>query len=242
MPINFTIKIINVKNLNKSIIYRLYSSVITFLIAYILTDNFIASISISSIDLFVKIFSYYFFEEIWNKVSGFSSKPVVIWLTGLSGAGKTTIANDLMLKFKKKSIVPVILDGDEIRNVIKQNNFDMESRKLHNLNVGFMAALFEKQGSVVIVSLISPYDDTRNEIRAMCKKFVEVYISTDLDVCIQRDSKGLYKKAISGEIKDFTGISSPYFPPKNPEIIIDTSNLSVEECSNKILKYYKNKI
>jgi adenylyl-sulfate kinase len=188
------------------------------------------------------VFSYYFFEEVWNKFTGFSAKPVVIWLTGFSGSGKTTIANDLMLRFKKKSIVPVMLDGDEIRNVVKQNNFDEQSRKLHNLNVGFMAALFEKQGNVVIVSLISPYDDVRDEIRAMCSNFIEVHISTNIEVCIQRDPKGLYKKALAGEIKEFTGISSPYFPPQNPEVTIDTSNFTIEDCSQLIFKYYKKKL
>jgi adenylyl-sulfate kinase len=240
MLLQFIVKMINLKNLNKSILYRVYSSGITFLIAYVLTGNFVASISISFVDLFVKIFSYYVFEQIWNKITGFSSKPVVIWLTGLSGSGKTTIANHLMLTFKKNAIVPVMLDGDDIRNVIKQNNFDMESRKLHNINVGFMASLFEKQGNVVIVSLISPCHDTRDKIRTMCRNFMEVYISTDIEVCIQRDPKGLYKKAIAGEINEFTGISSPYNPPQNPELTIDTANRSLEDCTHAILKYYKN--
>lgn len=99
-----------------------------------------------------------------------------------------------------------------------------------------MASLLESQGKVVIVSLISPYKDIRNEIRAMCKKFVEVYVYTDIKVCIERDPKGLYAKAIAGEIKDFTGISAPYYAPEDPEVLLDTAILSITECTDKIFK------
>lgn len=133
----------------------------------------------------------------------------------------------------------MMLDGDEIRNVIKLTGFDEDSRKKHNLNVGYMASLLEAQGSIVIVSLISPYDDIRNKIREMCKNFIEVYVSTDIKVCMERDSKGLYAKAIKGEIKDFTGISAPYFPPQHPEVTVDTGALSIRECVNKIYSAFK---
>lgn len=220
----------------KAVVYRFYSSIITFLIAFIFTKNFLASLSISIIDSLVKIFSYYFFDEAWAKFTGFKTKPGVIFLTGLSGSGKTTIAKSLVEKYKKKGIVPILLDGDEIRKVIHQTGFDEESRKKHNLNVGYMASLLESQGKVVIVSLISPYIDIRNEIRAMCKKFVEVYVCTDIKVCIERDPKGLYAKAIAGEIKDFTGISAPYYAPEDPEVLLDTGVLSIQECTDKIFK------
>lgn len=198
-----------------------------------------ASVSIGILDSLVKILSYYVFEGVWNRVVGIRARPAVIWLTGLSGAGKTTIAHALIQAFKNKSITPVLLDGDEIRHAIKQTGFDEESRKKHNLNVGFIASLFEKQGNVVIVSLISPYDDIRNEIRQMCSNFIEVYVATDLEVCIQRDPKGLYKKAQAGEIKDFTGISAPYYPPQKPELTIDTFKVTVQQAVNNILRFYK---
>jgi adenylylsulfate kinase len=226
----------NKLKLLKAITYRFYSSIITFLIAYILTGNLVTSISIGVIDSIIKIFSYYFFDEIWTRLTGFKTRPVVVFLTGLSGSGKTTIAKALVEKYRKKGVVPVLLDGDEIRKVIHQTGFDEESRKKHNLNVGYMASLLESQGNVVIVSLISPYADIRSEIRGMCKKFVEVYVSTDIKVCIERDPKGLYAKAIAGEIKDFTGISAPYYAPENPEILIDTAILSIETSTEKIFK------
>jgi len=226
----------NKLKLIKAVVYRFYSSIITFLIAFIFTNNFLASISIGIIDSLIKIFSYYYFDEAWAKLTGFKTKPAVIFLTGLSGSGKTTIAKALVEKYKKKGVVPVLLDGDEIRKVIHQTGFDEESRKKHNLNVGYMASLLESQGKVVIVSLISPYLDTRNEIRAMCKKFIEVYVCTDINICIQRDPKGLYAKAIAGEIKDFTGVSAPYYAPENPEVLLDTNVLSIAVCTDKIFK------
>jgi adenylylsulfate kinase len=220
----------------KSILYRIYSSGITFIISFIISGKLALSISIGVFDLFVKIFTYYLFDEIWDKITGYKIKPSVIWLTGLSGSGKTTIANDLIVILKKKAIVPVLLDGDEIRHAIKLHGFDEDSRKKHNLNVGYIASLFEKQGNVVIVSLISPYDDVRDEVRKMCNHFIEVYVATDLETCIKRDPKGLYKKAQAGEIKDFTGISAPYYEPKNPELKIDTTMISSEESAKLILK------
>lgn len=167
------------------------------------------------------------------------ASPAVIWLTGLSGAGKTTIANCLIERFKELSVAPVLLDGDEIRKTLRVNNFDEESRKKHNLYVGYFASLLEKQGNVVIVALISPYKEIRNEVRAMCTNFIEVYVSTNIEICIERDAKGHYKKALSGEIKDFTGISAPYFPPDKPEITIDNGSMTFSECTDVIFDFYK---
>jgi len=226
----------NKLKLIKAVVYRFYSSLITFVIAYLLTKNLVASLSIGILDSVIKIFSYYAFDELWARLTGFKHKPAVVFLTGLSGSGKTTIARALVEKYKKKGVVPVLLDGDEIRKVIHQNGFDEESRKKHNLNVGYMASLLESQGNVVIVSLISPYADIRNEIRSMCSKFIEVHVSTDIKVCIERDPKGLYAKAISGEIKDFTGISAPYYAPENPEVLLDTAVLTIRDCTDKIFK------
>lgn len=161
--------------------------------------------------------------------------PCVVFLTGLSGAGKTTIAEAVAARLREKNIYPVLLDGDEIRKKIQLTGFDEATRKKHNLDVGRMAAEAEAEGNIVIVALISPYADTRNEIRKMCSRFIEVYVSTSISVCIRRDPRGLYKKALAGELKDFTGISAPYFPPANPELIFDTDLLSAADCASVII-------
>lgn len=227
------------QQLLKAVVYRLYSSLITFLISFLFTSNLLVSFSISLLDSLVKIFSYYAFDEIWARFTGFKAAPAVVFLTGLSGAGKTTIAKAVIEKLKKKGVDTILLDGDDIRNAIHLTGFDEESRKKHNLNVGYMAKLMEAQGKIVIVSLISPYEDIRNHVRAMCGKFIEVHVATDIKVCMERDPKGLYKKAIAGELKEFTGISAPYFPPANPELVLDTALMSAEECAIKIIKQLK---
>jgi adenylylsulfate kinase len=159
----------------------------------------------------------------------------VILLTGLSGAGKTTIARAVQNRLKLNHINPVILDGDEIRNIIQLHAFDEVSRKQHNLRIAQMAALFEAQGHLVIIALIAPYEDIRLRMRNMCNTFIEIYLCTDIATCIQRDAKGLYKKALAGEINNFTGISAPYDSPLNPELKLDTSLLSVDECAVQIM-------
>lgn len=168
--------------------------------------------------------------------------PTVIWFTGLSAAGKTTIANELMKQFSETGNVPVMLDGDEIRKLYPEIKYDEHSRKQHNLNVGAMAARLENEGRIVIVSLIAPYENIRKQIRSICNNYIEVFIATSIDVCIQRDPKGLYKKAMNGSIKDFTGISARYETPVNPELIIDTEVTSIDESASLVMSFYRKRI
>jgi adenylylsulfate kinase len=223
----------------KAIVYRVYSTLITVLISWILTGNWWVAFSIGLADTLVKIFSYYAFDEIWARLTGFRVQPAVVFLTGLSGSGKTTIARTLIDHLRRRGQTPVLLDGDEIRQAIKLTGFDEESRKRHNLNVGYMARLLEAQGKVVIVSLISPYADIRKQIRDMCGRFVEVYVCTDISVCMERDVKGLYAKALSGEITEFTGVSAPYEAPARPEISIDTATISPDAAARRILQFLR---
>ncbi len=158
-------------------------------------------------------------------------------MTGLSGAGKTTIAQAFIKQLKERQIYPILLDGDAVRALVEQRGFDAESRRKHNLQIGKWAAFLEAQGHWVVVSMISPYEDIRQEVRAMCQNFMEVYVATPIQTCQERDPKGLYKKAMDGEIKEFTGISAPYFPPQNAEIVLDTTKKMVEECVNQMTEY-----
>src|SRR5436309_665129 len=132
-------KTVNRLCLLKSILYRAYSVIITFLIAFALTRNYSIAAYIGILDSLIKIFTYYVFDEAWDKATGFKAGASVIWLTGLSGSGKTSIAHELISRMKRKGIIPVLLDGDEIRNIMKLNGFDEDSRKKHMLNVGSIA-------------------------------------------------------------------------------------------------------
>jgi len=159
----------------------------------------------------------------------------VVWLTGLSGAGKTTIANALAERLKSLGYKVEILDGDVVRQHFSKGlGFSKEDRIENIKRVAYVAHLLARNGIVVIVALISPYREGRNYARQLIGDFVEVYVKCPLNVLIERDVKGLYAKALRGEIQNFTGISDPYEPPENPEVVVETDKETVEESVNKI--------
>ena len=166
--------------------------------------------------------------------------PMCLWMTGLSGAGKSTLAtNALEQELNKMGKHTYILDGDNLRHGLNSDLGFSESDRNENVRRAAEAAqLMVDAGLIVIVGLISPFKQERDWARSLFKdnQFEEIYISTSLQECEQRDTKGLYKKARQGEVKDFTGIDSPYEPPENPDVIIDTQDKSVLECVQLILE------
>jgi len=163
--------------------------------------------------------------------------PAVIWITGLPCSGKTTIGAGVYKILKEKGLRAEHLDGDEIRKIFPDTGFGREERNRHIRRIGFLASILEKHGIFVVATFISPYEESRNFARNLCKNFVEVFLSTPLNVCEQRDTKGLYARSRLGEIKGFTGIDDPFETPSAPELVIDTSLLSAEECIELIIKY-----
>jgi len=161
----------------------------------------------------------------------------VLWFTGLSGSGKSTLADRVNQLLEGKNLKLQRLDGDILRGLFPSTGFTKQERDDHIKRVGYMASVLQKHGVCVIASFISPYSEARNFVRNMCKNFIEVYVDCPLDECINRDVKGLYHKAQAGEIKNFTGIDDPYEPPENPEILVDTQKLSLEESAEVIMNY-----
>ena len=164
--------------------------------------------------------------------------PMCLWMTGLSGAGKSTLANALEQELNKSGKHTYILDGDNLRHGLNSDLGFAEADRNENVRRAAEAAkLMVDAGLIVIVGLISPFKKERDWARSLFKdsQFKEVYISTSFEQCEERDVKGLYEKARRGEVKDFTGIDSPYEVPENPEVIIDTQNKSVNECVLLIL-------
>lgn len=163
-------------------------------------------------------------------------KGFILWFTGLSGSGKTTISKALELELKGRGCKVEILDGDVVRtNLSKGLGFSKEDRDTNIRRIGFVANLLSRNGIVAITAAISPYRAIRDEIRAIEPNFVEVYVKATLEVCESRDVKGLYAKARAGEIKGFTGIDDAYEEPLNPEIICCTERESVEDSVKKVL-------
>lgn len=163
-------------------------------------------------------------------------KGVTIWLTGLSGAGKTSVARCLEAELKSRNCKVEVLDGDLIRTWLSQGlGFSKKDRDINVRRVGFVANLLSRNGVIVIAATISPYQEIRDEIRAINQDFVEVYMNTPLEVCEARDVKGLYAKARAGEIKGFTGIDDPYEVPTNPEVVCESGHETVEQSVNKVI-------
>jgi adenylylsulfate kinase len=169
-----------------------------------------------------------------------AQKPAILWFTGLSGSGKSTIANALEEVLFNNGNFTYLLDGDNIRHGLNKDlGFDDKSRIENIRRVGEVSKLFVDSGLLVLTAFISPFTSDRVLVRQLvdADEFIEVFIDTSLDICEQRDPKGLYKKARAGEIKDFTGIDSPYEKPFKPEIHIKNDNISIENACGQIIEY-----
>jgi adenylylsulfate kinase len=166
-------------------------------------------------------------------------KGFCLWFTGLSGSGKTTITNLLVRELRARGSKLEVLDGDIVReNLSKGLGFSKEDRDANIRRIAFVANLLSRNGVPVITAAISPYREIRDEARQMMDgRFIETYVKASVETCEQRDVKGLYAKARSGEIKEFTGVSDPYEPPKDPEIVCETERESPEESARKILAF-----
>ena len=173
-----------------------------------------------------------------NHETNFENAGFTLWLTGLSGAGKTTIALALLPELQARGVKAERLDGDVVRESLTRDlGFSKEDRDKNIERVTFVAKLLSRNGVGVIGSFISPYQATRDMVRRETTNFIEVFVDASVETCIGRDVKGLYEKAIAGEIPNFTGVSDPYEAPVSPEIIVDTNTETLEESVNKILTY-----
>ncbi len=166
-------------------------------------------------------------------------KGFCLWFTGLSGSGKSTITTHLVKELRKRGSKLEVLDGDVVReNLSKGLGFSKEDRDTNIRRIAFVANLLSRNDVPVITAAISPYREIRDEARQMMgDRFVEAYVKASVETCEQRDVKGLYAKARSGEIKEFTGVSDPYEPPEDPELVIETEQQSPEESAKQILDY-----
>src|SRR5947208_9948393 len=159
-----------------------------------------------------------------------------VWFTGLSGAGKSTLSEMLFHELRRRDMKVELLDGDVVRtNLSKGLGFSKEDRDTNILRIGFVANLLTRNGVATIVSAISPYRDARNQCRSNIKEFVEVYVHATVEECAKRDVKGLYAKALAGEITGFTGVSDPYEPPSSPELVVHTMEETPEESLQRLL-------
>ncbi|MBA4030847.1 MAG: adenylyl-sulfate kinase [Planctomyces sp.] len=173
-----------------------------------------------------------------EKVKG--HKGAVLWFTGLSACGKSTIANEVDYLLNKKGFHTIVLDGDNIRMGLNKNlGFSAEDRAENIRRIGEVSKLFATSGTIVGTAFISPYKADRDKVRAILApgEFIEIYVNASLETCEKRDPKGLYKKARAGELKNFTGIDDPYEAPEKPELVLDSDNKGIAELAQEVVAY-----
>ena len=164
------------------------------------------------------------------------ARGFTLWLTGLSGAGKSTLAAAVSKELRDRGIPVEVLDGDEVRqNLSRGLGFSREDRDINIRRIGYVAKLLTRNGVAVITAAISPYRAIRDEVRESIGAFLEVYVKASLDECIRRDTKGLYARALAGELPQFTGVSDPYEEPLSPELAIDTEREEVAESATRVI-------
>lgn len=168
-------------------------------------------------------------------MKGTATAAPVLWFTGLSGSGKSTIATRVHRELVRRGVDVEYLDGDAVREVFPNTGFTREEREEHLRRTGFLASRLAAHGVTVVASFVSPYSESRDFIRRLCPGFVEVYVATPLEECERRDVKGLYARARRGELRNFTGIDDPYEVPDAPELTLDTTTLSVDQCVDRVL-------
>ena len=164
-------------------------------------------------------------------------KGFTLWFTGLPCSGKTTISNIVEKELKERGLNVEALDGDELRkNLSKDLGFSKKDRDTHIRRIGFISKLLSRNGVATLAAFVSPYREVRDHLRSEIENFVEVYVRCPVDECIKRDVKGMYKKALAGEIKNFTGISDPYEEPLSPELVVETDKESPEESAQRVVQ------
>ena len=223
----------------KTISWRFWATLTTTALVFLFIGEPEVALSIGAIEVFLKMLIYFFHERTWAKIKFGKTEiePFVVWLTGLSRSGKTEVGEILSQKLKKFGLKVQHLDGHNVRTIFTKTGFTKSEVNEHIKRVGYLASILEKQGIFVIASFLSPYEESRRFVRELSNNFVEVFVSTPLEACKNRDKSGLYERAIKGEVQNLPGINSPYEKPGNPEITIDANNVTPENAAQEIFNY-----
>jgi len=221
----------------KALSWRLLGTVTTSTIVFMFTGKWSLSLTVGGLELVSKTGLFWFHERLWDRLTYGRRlpQPSVIWFTGLSGSGKSTLSAAVTSEIAKKGLRVEHLDGDGVRALFPDTGFTKSERDSHIRRVGFLASKLERHGVFVVASFLSPYREARDSVRSMCQHFIEVHLSTPLEVCERRDVKGLYAKARRGELPAFTGVSDAYEIPARPELVIDTDVISIAKAVEKVL-------
>ena len=231
----------NKRSIVKGISWRIIATTTTIIIVYLFFGRLDLAIATGMIETVLKVALYWGHERVWFKVRWGKKRiePFNLWFTGVPLSGKTTIADGVYEELKKLDIPLERLDSKDIRELIPNIGFTREDRNGHMKRIGYLIKTLQHNSISTVASFVSPYRESRKTIRNMVKNNIVVYIKADIESCKVRDYKGVYKKALAGELQNFTGISDIYEEPQYAEIVIDTDKVSIEEAVNIIIKYVK---
>ena len=231
------------RSIIKAISWRILATLTTMTLVYLFFHRLDLAAAVGVLEAFIKMVVYFLHERVWNRIK-YGRKEIpsfVVWFTGLPLSGKTTIANLVYEKLKKDGIKVQRLDSRDVRSLFPEVGYTREERNRHIKRVGHLVSILEKQGVSTVASFISPYKESREFVRKLVKNFVEVYVKASVEACMKRDKRGLYERAIKGEIKNFTGISDVYEEPVKPDIVLDTEKISPEIAAGIVYDYLKNR-
>lgn len=231
----------NTRSIVKTISWRILATITTMTLVYVFIGDMSVAISVGGIEVFLKMFIYFLHERGWDKIKFGRKeiKPIVIWITGLSRSGKSEIGKNLTNLLKEKGHKVEHLDGHTIREVIPGTGHSRLEVNEHIKRVGYLAKKLEEQGVIVVATFLSPYKESRDFVANLVGNYKEIYISTPMEVCAARDDKGVFEKAIKGEIKDFPGVDVKYELTDNPMLTIDTTDTSNEDAAKLIFNEIK---
>lgn len=231
------------RSVAKALSWRMMGTLATALLVLAFTKKLGLSLAVGALEFVSKIGLFWMHERVWDRLR-FGKKeiaPAVVWFTGLSGAGKSTIADLVYERLKARGLKVERLDGDTVRDIFPATGFTRPERDAHIRRVGYLASKLEQNGVFVVASFVSPYEESRQFVRGLGRRFVEVHVATSLEECERRDVKGLYARARRGEIRNFTGIDDPYEEPSKPELRLDVGP-TPEQSAAAVLAYLDRQI
>jgi len=233
----------NRRSIVKGISWRVLATTTTIIIVYVFFGRLDLAIAAGMIETVLKVVLYWAHERAWFKIRWGKKRvePFNLWFTGLPLSGKTTIADRVYEELKKLDIPLERLDSKDIRDVVPDVGFSREDRNRHMHRVGHLVKTLQKNSVSTVCSFVSPYRESRKAIRVMVTNNVVVYLKSDVETCKKRDYKDVYEKALSGELKNFSGVNDIYEEPQRAEIVIDVRETSIEESVKQIVKHIKKK-
>jgi adenylylsulfate kinase len=231
----------NIRSIVKGITWRMVATGTTMSIVYVFFGNLELAVATGILETVAKVGLYWGHEKIWQRIRWGKKRiePFNLWFTGLPLSGKTTIADKVYKKLQKLDIPIERIDSKDVRELFSDVGFTREERVRHIKRIGHLVQKLQKHSVSTVCSFVSPYKESRKLIRKMVKNNIMVYVKADVETCKKRDYKGVYEKALRGEIKNFTGVSDVYEEPKHAEIVIDTEKMSPDEAAEYIYKYVK---